>query len=398
MSLLERRTVALLATSIVARLPDAMLGLGLLVHVHRLTGSYAVAGLASGAYALARGAGAPLFGRIVDRCGQTMTLICTAGGSALLLGAIATLSPSAATAVALAAAIGLIAPPVDACARALLPAVVADPAALPKAYTVESTALELTFIFGPPLALGVGSLWSTGAALALAGVVQLLATVAFALQPASRNWRPPRERPTARGGSLRSPAMRTLILVLIALGAVFGAVDVAVTAAASALGHAGATGPLLGVWGVGSLLGGVVVTRWGGPPRRAREVTVLVAGLAASHAALLATGGSVVAMGAALLLAGAWIAPTTGVIYGLVGGAAPAGTATEAFSWVATAEAIGVSLGAAVAGAATESFGASGAFVLAGGAGALAVLIVAVRACTLEFESAVAGGLAPAVA
>ena len=65
-----------------------------------------------------------MFGRIVDRCGQTATLICTAVGSALLLIAVATLSPSAATAVALAAAIGLFAPPVDACARALLPAVV----------------------------------------------------------------------------------------------------------------------------------------------------------------------------------------------------------------------------------------------------------------------------------
>ena len=206
MRLLEKRTAALLASSIVARLPQAMLGLALLVHVHRLTGSFAVAGVASGAYAIARGAGAPLLGKVVDRVGQTLTLTSTAALSAVLLTAIAVLSPGPLAAVGLAAAIGLVTPPVGACARALLPDVVADPAALPKAYMFESAALELTFIFGPPLALGLGSLWSTGAALALGGTVQLAATAAFAVQPASRNWRPSGDRPTARGGSLRSPA------------------------------------------------------------------------------------------------------------------------------------------------------------------------------------------------
>jgi MFS family permease len=195
----NRIAAGLLASSIVARLPQAMLGLALLVHVHRLTGSFAVAGTASGAYAIARGAGAPALGKLVDRFGQTLTLTATAAGSGLALAAIAVLSPGPLVAVALAAAIGLITPPVGACARALLPDVVADPAALPRAYMFESAALELTFIFGPPLALSLGSLWSTGVALALGGVVQLVATTAFALQPASRNWRPSADRPAARG-------------------------------------------------------------------------------------------------------------------------------------------------------------------------------------------------------
>lgn len=43
-----RRAAALLITSLIARLPLAMFSISLLVHVHRLTGLFAVAGAASG--------------------------------------------------------------------------------------------------------------------------------------------------------------------------------------------------------------------------------------------------------------------------------------------------------------------------------------------------------------
>ncbi len=48
-------------------------------------------------------------------------------------------------------------PPLPACVRALLPAIVSDRTQLPKLFALESTALELTFVFGPPLALVLGA-------------------------------------------------------------------------------------------------------------------------------------------------------------------------------------------------------------------------------------------------
>ncbi len=377
---------ALLAISVLARLPQAMFSIGLLVHVHRLTGSFAVAGIVSGSYVIACGVGSPLLGKLVDRCGQTLVLVSTALASALLLAVVAMLPSSAPDCllIALAGAIGLVSPPLEACARALLPTVVCDPAALPAAYTFEATAIELTFIFGPPLALGLAAVWSTGGALAASGVVLLLATVAFAAQPASRRWRAVGGGSRRPGGSLRSPAMRTLVLILVAVGAVFGAVDVAVTSAATALGSTAAAGPLLGIWGAGSLLGGIAATRFGGAGGRARGLVVLVAGLALGHAALIATTGSLLAIGSALLVAGAWIAPATGAIYAIASEAAPAGTRTEAFAWIFTAEATGASIGAAAAGALTQSAGAPAAFALAGAAGAVAVLITVLRRHTLD--------------
>jgi hypothetical protein len=43
---------ALVGSSILARLPLAMFSIALLVHAQRLTGSFAVGGLVSGAYAI----------------------------------------------------------------------------------------------------------------------------------------------------------------------------------------------------------------------------------------------------------------------------------------------------------------------------------------------------------
>jgi MFS family permease len=89
------RATALLVTSRVARLPLAMFSISLLVHVHRLAGSFAVAGAASGAYVIGRGLSSPLLGRLVDRHGQTTVLIGCAVASATLLVAVALLPASA---------------------------------------------------------------------------------------------------------------------------------------------------------------------------------------------------------------------------------------------------------------------------------------------------------------
>jgi MFS family permease len=379
-------TRALLGSSILARLPLAMFSIALLVHAQRLTGSFAAAGLVSGAYAIASAVSAPALGRLVDRCGQTQVLVLGATLTAVVLVTVGLLPPSTPPLllVILAAASGAATPPVGACVRSLLPAIVVDPTRLPSLFAFESTILELTFVFGPPLALGLGALWSTGAALGLSGLVMLASTLAFAAQPASRRLRPESDPAQPRHGSLHSPAMRTLILILFGTGAVFGATDVAVTAAAKALGSTTAAGPLLGLWGVGSLLGGIGATRLGGAARDARGLTWLLAALAIGHGALLLTTGSVLAIAAVILLAGATIAPTVASIYAMVDQAAPPGTHTEAFSWLVTASSTGAALGAAVAGGLAQSAGAPAAFAFAGAAGGLALVIAGLRSLSLD--------------
>jgi MFS family permease len=368
------RVAVLLASSVLARLPLAMLSISLLVHVHRLTGSFAVAGLASGAYIIGRGVSSPLLGRLVDRYGQTVGLVGCAVVSAGLLALIAALPASAPAAllVALAGATGTASPPLAACVRTLLPVLITEPDALTAAYTLETTILELTFIAGPPLALGLATAISTRAPLLAAAAILLGATAAFAAQPASRKWRRQKSSTVQRGAALRLPAIRALSVVLVAVGVVFGAVDVAVAASATAQHTISATGPLLAIWGVGSLIGGILAARVLASKLRARSVTTLIASVAGSHAILILGSQDLAVLAGLLLLAGATISPATGAIYALAGQTAPEGRQTETFAWLLSASATGASIGSAAAGALTQLAGPQGSFALAALAGIIA--------------------------
>jgi hypothetical protein len=365
----------LFAISIAARLPLPMLSIGLLVHVEHLTGSFAVAGIVSAVFAVALGVGGPVLARIADRRGQTPLLVACALVSGAALAVIAAL-PAGASAPALvapAAVLGLAVPPVGACWRALLPSL-----AGPSAYAADATASELTFIAGPPLVLLAGNLWSPGVALAGAGVVLVVGTAGFAAHPMSRGLRPSGRVP--RGGSLRAGAMRTLVIVMLAVGVVFGATEVGVTAAAGA-----SAGPVLGIWGAGSLIGGLVAAR------RGVALPLVLGALAAGHLALAFAGGSVIALGVVIAVAGSTIAPTYAILYALVERLAPAGTLTEAFAWLATAAAIGAAAGSGLAGAVADAAGPAPVFALAGAAGVAATLIAAAtslaRPCTAPATS-----------
>jgi predicted MFS family arabinose efflux permease len=148
-----------------------------------------------------------------------------------------------------------------------------------------------------------------------------------------------------------------------------------VTTAAETLGSTAAAGPLLGVWGVGSLLGGVWLARRGG----VAPLVPLLLALTVGHAALSVAALNVFALALVLVLAGAAIAPSYAVVYSLVERATPAGTVTEAFAWLATAVSVGAALGAAVAGPFADAFGPSAVFAIAGAAGALALAAGAAR-------------------
>jgi predicted MFS family arabinose efflux permease len=263
---------------------------------------------------------------------------------------------------------------------------------LRRAYAADATTTELTWVSAPPLVLLAAATWDSGAALLAVAAVLLAATAWFAALPASRRWRPP-ARPAGAaavsrgGGALGAPALRTLVLALVGVGVLFGATEVAVTAAADALGRGGAAGALLGMWGLGSFVGGVAATRWG-TARSAPGLAALLAVLGAGHLALVPAAGSLLALGAVLALAGAMIAPILAGAYAMVDAAVPAGTVTEAFAWIATASAVGTSAGAALAGVVVEAAAPAAAFLVAGGAGVLAALVVAARRTTLPTDPA----------
>ena len=192
-----------------------MFSIALLVHTQRLTGSFAVAGLTCSAYAICGAISAPMLGRLVDRRGQTRVLcagsVLTA--AALIFVGLLPAGTPATVLIALASCAGLTTPPLPGCVRTLLPRIASRPSDLPALFALESTMLELTFVFGPPLALGLGAAWSTGAALVISGIVMVAGAAAFALQPVSRAWRPDAAQTRLTAGSVQSAAIRVLIAI-----------------------------------------------------------------------------------------------------------------------------------------------------------------------------------------
>jgi MFS family permease len=357
------------------------LGLLLVLHTRDLTGSYARGGLAAGVYALALGASAPALARMVDRRGQTAVLC---AGALVEAGAIATLAllpASTPFGAILAAALvaGIAQPPTGPCMRALWPELVEGEAGRHAAFSLEGVVLELVYISGPvAIVAGIGS-WSLRAALGFCSVVVVVGNLAFAFHPVSRGWRPHRERPTGFAGPLAGSGVRVLVVVFLLAGLAIGAIEVGVPAALDGMGHRDLTGLAFGLWGVGSMLAGVIVGRAGPGDDPARRLALLLVLWGAAHAAV-GLAGSPLAVALLLLAAGFSIAPAMVSANGMLDGLAPRGTMTEAFTWLSTGLTGGMSLGSAIGGALAEHVSPGAAMVSLGGGSLLAAALVAATA------------------
>ncbi len=373
----------LFGASLVGRIPAGALGLLLILRTRELGGPYALGGAAAGALAAGMALGAPLLGRRGDVRGQTGVLALGAALSAGALLALALLPAApAALLVALAAAAGLAHPPLSACLRSLWPRLLPDPSRQHAAYALESAALELTYVVGPLVVVGVVASRSPALALGLCAALLGGGTLAFAAHPASRDWAPETGVKRGRAGALRSPGVRTLLVAQACLGLSFGAIEISVVASAERGGAASATGPLLAAWGLASLVGGLVAARRGAPADPVRRLVALLAALAAADALLLGAPDPA-GLAPLLVLAGLAVAPLFAVVYALAGDVARAGTATEAFTWLTTGIAIGLAAGSTAGGALADAW-AGGGFAAAAAAAGVAALVARAGAGTLR--------------
>jgi len=372
----------LFVSSLVGRAPATALSLVLVLRTKELTGSFAAAGLASGGNALANAVCSPVLGRLLDRRGQPPILFAGALVSALAMVAFATLPHGVSLAAILPCAViaGAALPPLGACLRTLWPALLDSPERVHAAFALDAAGIEIVYIAGPVLIAGALGSWSLAASAVACAVLLVAGTLVFGTSPSSRAWRPGPHEET--GGALRAPGVRTLAAVFVLMGLAFGAIEVAAPAAADEAGHAGAAALLLGGWGLGSFVGGVLATRAPAPPDPVRRLCVLLALLTCGHL-LLALPDELVLIGALLFLSGAAIAPAFGLAYGLVERAAAAGTVTEAYTWLSTGLAAGIAAGAALSGVLAEGTGPAAGFALAAVGTAGAALTAGRRRATI---------------
>lgn len=370
-----RGTAWPLVASVVGRLSLGMTGLALLLLVRETSGSYAQAGAVAAAYALAFGAFGPSRARSADRSGPVPALLLTAAVHppallALVLLALGGAPLAALLAVAVVA--GASVPPLGPVMRALWGSKLTGPE-LATAYSLEAVVVELCFVLGPLLVAGLAVL-TPGAGVATAAGLAAVGAVWLALTPAVRAVAPHPDAPRARSGPLGSATVRRLLLTVAGVGVGFGAIEVAMPAYAEVQGsRPAAAGLLLAVWSAGSIVGGLLYGGLHVQAPHARQLPWLVTAMAIGTALPLLAQGPVT-MGLALFLYGLTIAPFSACNSVLLGAAAPAGTATEAFAWNGSMIFGGAALGSGLAGVLVERSGPFAALTVTAVAGGLTLL------------------------
>ncbi|MDX3074964.1 MFS transporter [Streptomyces sp. MI02-7b] len=366
-----------------ARQPFAMLTIGIVLLVQHTTGSYGTAGAVSAVTGVAMALFAPQSGKLADRFGQGAVLVPgvivhTAAVTLLALLALAhaPLWALLAMAVPAGASVPQIGPMVRARWAATLPE---NSPLLQTAAAFESVTDEFTFVIGPVLATALSTGVHPAAGLLAEAALTLAGGLIFAVQrrtapaPAARTADGARER---QPSALTVPGVRVLAVAFLGIGAVFGGMQVSMTAFTEEIGRPGINGLLYCTFAAGNMLAGIVcgAVAWKSGPRR-RMVVGYTALTAATS--MLWAAHAVPLLGGLGLLVGLTIAPALITGYTLVESLVPARVRTEAFTWLTGAVALGQAAAATAAGRLADGIGASAGFTvpLAGTALALITLL-----------------------
>lgn len=367
---------AFVGAGLLGRIALPMTGIGIITMLSQRSGSYALAGGVAAAFVMTYALMSPQTSRLVDRHGQSRVLPLATLVSVLgfVLLACASAWQAASWLLFAGAVMAGVMPSVSAMVRARWSARLAGQGRLQTAYSLETVLDEVTFIVGPPLAVGLSLSMSPEAGVIAAALLLALGVAALLSQ---RKSEPPVAVDIAarRVSVIRLMEMRLLTLLLVAMGLIVGTVDIVSVAFAEQLGQPAMASLVLAAYATGSCLAGLAYGAVVLSAPLGRQL--LWGGLATAVATVpLLFAGNMSGLALTVLVAGVFFAPTMIVAMSLVERIVPEQQLTEGMTWVLSGLNAGVALGAAVSGRLVDSFGAQSAFGTALCAG-LAVALVA---------------------
>lgn len=347
-----------------------------------LGGGYGAAGALGAALTLGGALGAPLLGRTTDRRGLRTTLVLTASAQ----GAFWPLAPVLPYLLLLPAAFlgGLLTLPLSTVSRQSLAALVPDDRRR-TAYSLDSMAVEVSFMLGPASGVLLATQVSTRAALVAIGCSMLASgLLLYLLNPPIHSEAERREVDAGPPAPRRQWLTDRLLLVLIATAGstvVIAGTDVSIVATLRQAGELRWTGLVIAAWSAWSLLGGFVY----GALSRSLSALVLME-LLCLLTIPVGLAGHWWALALALVPAGAMCAPTLAVTGETVSRLVPAAVRGEAMGLHAAALTAGMALGAPLVGAVVDRSSPRMGFAVGGAAAAVLGLagLAAVRAFSLS--------------
>jgi MFS family permease len=375
------------AAGFLGRMSMSMFGLGTVLLISAVTGKYGLAGTVAAAGAIGYAICAPQAAKLADRFGQHRVLRPLAVSFAIaVVGFIACAELRAPLWALLATGIlaGASMPSLGPMVRARWSMMLDDPARLHTAFSLESVADEMIFVIGPALVTLLATEVYPAAGV---GVAMLACVAGTLLLAAQRRSEPPvqaRARPvTARRFAMPARGLITLAPVYLFIGAMFATIDLSTVDFAQRQGHKPLAGVILGIYALGSAIGGLW---YGSRTWRARLERRFVVTLCCTVAGVSTFWAQPRLMSLALVIffCGLTISPTLIAGYGLIERQAAAGRRTEGMTWLSSAISVGVAGGSAAAGHIIDAAGPHWGYAFAACCGAVAAVICLLGLRTLS--------------
>jgi len=375
-SLLREAGLSYFVIAFIARLPFAMMVVGVLTVVVSARQSLSLGGLTSAAVGLGTACFGPLLGAAADRIGQRPVLVILAivNSAMLVVFAVVVYSTAADAAVLVAAVgIGASAPQVAPMSRSRLVTIIDErmpesrrSRILSGTMSYESAADETVFVFGPFLVGVIGSWIAPWAPLVGAAALTLVFVGAFALHPSGRHVSRVRGadgRAPSRASELFRPDLLIVVMGILGVGLFFGTMLTSLTAFMDERGAPEEAGLLYGVMGVGSAVLALGVA-WLPPRFSMRARWLVFAGILLAASLMLPFVESPWGMMAVLAVLGIGIGPTLVTQYSFGAARSPLGRSATVMTMLGSSVIVGQSIGSAVAGEIAQRGGTASALML----------------------------------
>ncbi|GGE54922.1 MFS transporter [Priestia taiwanensis] len=381
------------AAGFVARMPMSMMGIGIVTMLSQLSGEYWLAGAIAATFALASALIAPHIARLADRLGQSrvLPLATIVSVLAVIVMLLCTRYKAPAwTLFASALAAGGM-PNMSAMVRARWAELYRGSHKLNTAFAFESVVDELCFIVGPVLSVSVSVMWFPEAGPLLSSICLAIGVFLFTMQKSTEPPVYPLST-TTKGSIVKIGSLRVLVFTLMAIGTIFGTIDVVSVAFAEDQGNTVAASIVLSVYAVGSCLAGLVfgTLRIKTPLYRQFLYAVSISAITMIPLFFI---DSITKLTISVFFAGMSVAPTMIITMGLVEKIVPESQVTEGMTWAITGLGIGVAIGSAIAGWVVDGFGARTGFSVAIIAGfvAFVMMLAGYKSLQLAYKRAVKG-------
>jgi MFS family permease len=340
---------------VIGRFAYALSPVAVVLAISTLKNSFAIAGLASGAFTLSGALFSPRIGKFADQLGPRKVLpIITIFNCASIIGLILAAKGSTILILVTSILAGASFPNFGSYTRTRWGHTLTSHNELASALALESVLDELGFVVGPGLAGILFALFDArsplyvGAVLVLIGGLGLAFTTNFQLDHENS--------PAHKGGLFKIKFFRPLLLSLITLGTVFGGSTVSIVATAKLAGIGKYGGILVSLYALGSLIAGIIygLQKWKVPIGVRYATTLLVMSISTAPLWIFRSGNL---LWITVVIAGCTISPTLIAANSFMKAITPAKRLTESFSFIGASISIGITIGSVVSGWLVNAFG-----------------------------------------